>query len=450
MLVQKEKLIQLVNHDDGRVRNACSKALERFFPNSEGVVTPLLTAIQAHTGSESALTQAAMLRFFIPTGDDVKEILDLHNRLYKIKPKELPIMSTVMHLHESLLNAPFHILEIHADSLSSDPTFQKAFKRAKKLNQLCQSEPQTLRAQLESLSEQYAQEQVEDEDPMLPYLIETALFQKADQETKEQISRYLGRSNDEINIYLQESFIRLSGYLKIEASIPHLFRFLRESEPLDNAINDSITALGRIGTREVVQMGEAHYRTHKEFGTNLLEILKYIPQDYAEESAVKFLTQSEDPQLRTVAAGALCDIFSDKYKEKVLEVVRRRDYDNTIMELTEYLVPVYVYHGASIDQQEELEKSDREFREQALQSSPFYNNAKKIKQALESYAADYEQMHGDDFDDDFDDDDIDDGDLDDDSDVPVPSTRKSGDNPSPIKLPSSKIPSKKKKKKKKK
>lgn len=63
MIVQKARFIELLQHSDKRVRDCCAEALGRFFPHSEGVLSPLLKAIRAYP--TQCLSLAYHLRLFI-------------------------------------------------------------------------------------------------------------------------------------------------------------------------------------------------------------------------------------------------------------------------------------------------------------------------------------------------------------------------------------------------
>ena len=48
MIINKDRLIELLNHQDARVRNASVHALEKYFSGSYGVIEYLLKSIKRY------------------------------------------------------------------------------------------------------------------------------------------------------------------------------------------------------------------------------------------------------------------------------------------------------------------------------------------------------------------------------------------------------------------
>ncbi len=140
------------------------------------------------------------------------------------------------------------------------------------------------------------------------------------------------------------------------------------------------------------------YPVYEDLRNALAEIFSYMPYDYAEEKAIRLLREETDPGTRTFLAGALCDIFSLKSGDMIIDIIRKSQYDPSIMELLGYLIPVYVYHNKTIDNLAELESIEREFRDERYYVHPLFSRGKYSKSLEGEDAVEDEDPGASDFD----------------------------------------------------
>ncbi len=129
MLVQKEKLISLLNHKDSRVRGAAVRSLDRFFAGCSGITRHVITAIDRNP--DDCLSQAAALQYFVPDEEDIPEIVRLYNSIGK-DLKDDKNYSLRFHLDQCLLNAPFALLEKNKNILCFSKDMLGLYETAKK------------------------------------------------------------------------------------------------------------------------------------------------------------------------------------------------------------------------------------------------------------------------------------------------------------------------------
>ena len=192
---------------------------------------------------------------------------------------------------------------------------------------------------------------------------------------------YLSQETD-VNYYLEDYLVELAGNLKLVETVPYLFRILIDSAPLHIVRETCTKSLGQIGTPGVVEEIGALYQSDRELRTALSGIIEYIPYDYSEEMAIQLLKGETDPDVITFLAASLCDIFSIKSGEMIIDIIEKKQYNPTIMGLLDYLIPVYVYHNKAIDNLAELEKKACKFRDESREADPIVKLAENLKDMM--------------------------------------------------------------------
>lgn len=380
MLVEKKRLIELLYHEDERVKSAAAEALQKFFPGSGDVIEHLLKAMK--TAGEKVITLASAIEYFVPTENDLHEILRLVRESRDEKNKERYRLHRMLKMN--VMKFPVELLEKNYRALSFDKELVALYAVLKEREKLKRAEPNDLWEELVALCEQHRDKEMPAGAFSNAELLVDLLLENGEK-IKDRVISTLSRTEN-TNFHLEDFMVGMAGKLKLEETVPHLFRIFKECDSLDYVYSLCITALGQIGTREVVKEIEALYLENEDLRSGFAEILEYIPYDYSEELAGRLLLDESDMEVRTFLAGALCDIFSIKNGEKVLDIIKKRQYDSSIMELLDYLIPVYVYHNESIDGLTELEKKDREFRDERFETS-FFPHIRKAAEQLNLQAA---------------------------------------------------------------
>jgi hypothetical protein len=185
------------------------------------------------------------------------------------------------------------------------------------------------------------------------------------------------------NYLLNEYMVDLAGRLKVEQTVPYLFRILQESDFMHTVHSLCIRTLGNIGTKEVVEGINHLYYSNQSLKTSLADILKYIPDDYAEDLAIHLIKEEKDVSAKTFLACALCDIFSLKGISTIKDMIKARSYDSGITTLADELIPVYVYHNKSLDELLALEANSKKHEREQFQNDPFYQMGQELQKHLD-------------------------------------------------------------------
>lgn len=371
MLVEKKRLIELLSHEDGRVRSAAIEALENFFFGSGDVIEHLLKAIDSYKYDIGfVLELMTAMKNFIPTEEDAKKILRLYIETIKDNGDSAEVIE--LYLSDVLIDFPFQLLENNYATLSPYKDLVRIYRGAKEVEQVRSLEPEVLWEQLTERCERYYNKKMDDFDNINCKIFVESLSQKQMREKiKDNVIKYLSQTTD-VNYYLEDFLVNLAGNLKLEETVPYLFRILIDSDFMDYVYSSCIRSLGKIGTPEVVKEIGTLYGAYPNLRISLAEILKYIPYDYSEDMAIRLLQDETDPGVITFLAGSLCDIFSIKSGPMILDIIREKRYNPVAIHLLDILVPVYAYHDKTIDNLAELEKEDIPFREAALEAEPLF------------------------------------------------------------------------------
>lgn len=400
VLVEKDRLIELLYHEDQRVRKATAEALEKFFPGSDNVIEHLLKAIAAYKNEEDVWSMAVRIKYFTPTEKDLKEILGMFIEFESGTNDQSENMR--FHLGTSLLEFPFQLLEKNYSSLAFNQKLLEIYELAKNQERIKCLEPDVLWNELVELCNQHRNKKMErDDNSYCGLLVKFLSHKQKGEKIKHKVIMYLSQDTD-VNYHLELYLVELAGNLKLRETVPYLFRILIDSNFRDFVYSSSARSLGQIGTPEVVEEIASFYRSYKDLKNVLTETFKYIPYDYSEEMAIQLLKEETDPEARTFLAGSLCDIFSIKSGEMIIDTIRKKQYDPSIMSLLDYLIPVYVYHNKTIDNLAELERIDREFADEYRSTDPIARMAANFKLSRDRAAI------GDEESDTFDTDDIED------------------------------------------
>jgi HEAT repeat protein len=371
-LVEKKRLIQLLDHEDERVITAAAGALARFFPGSKNIITHLLRI--DNIDIKTKLTLLAKIKNFVPTEDDIREIIYLFTKFKDNTGLDAEILR--LHIISTLLEFPFPVLEKNFSTFAFNEELLGIYEMVKEQEEIKSLEPDVLWENLEKLCLEYHDYDVMDsEDGEYAEALVKALSEKGGL-IKHKIVMYLSQGSRN-NYSLEFCLVRLAGKLRLKETVPYLFRILTEYEPADLINESCIHTLGEIGTPEVVETIGKLYPVHEDIRGFFADILEAIPYPCAEDMAIKLIKKEHDIENKTFLADALCSIFSIKSSDVVIDIIRKKQYNPILMSLLDNLVPVYVYHGKTIDNMVELEKISKEYNDEFDSSDPFYQMIKQ-------------------------------------------------------------------------
>lgn len=98
---------------------------------------------------------------------------------------------------------------------------------------------------------------------------------------------------------------------------------------------------------------------------------------------IRYLDQETDEEIKTFLCGALCDIFSLKGAEKVLEVINNEAYDPQISHLWDYLLPVFIYHRKEIDNIEGIQEKQSAYITSIREADPLYKASQGLRETFD-------------------------------------------------------------------
>lgn len=388
MIVNKERLIELLSHQDSRVRDEVARALERFFPKTTGVTTHLLKTIDLFR--DNCLAPAARLKAFIPEEDDIPEIVSLINNT----DNQENDMSMNLHYHltMSLLTSPFNILEKNQNAFVFSKDLTQLYEMAKNMEEFKQKGLEYLWDELVSLCERCRDKIIEGNDLQHGQLITDGLLRYKDQ-IKGKVIMLLAQEKPD-NHHLQEYMIKLAGKLKLNETVKYLFRIFNEADFMDMVHGECLSSLQDIGTREVVQEIEKLYGSDQNEKNALAEILQYIPYDYSENLAIRLIKEEQDLTAKTFLACSLCDIFSVNAVDIIKDMIRVKNYDPETATLIDDLFTVYVYHDIPVEELKDLAASDAGFVKEHWNNNPGVQAAQNLRKSLETLIKKQTQEQG--------------------------------------------------------
>ena len=247
MIVNRDRLIQLLSHQDARVRDASVHALEKFFPGSPGIIEHILQSIKVFR--DDCLSLVAGIKYFTPSINDVQEIVSIINETDKHRDETS--LNIYFHLTQSFLSFPFEILTKNQNIFSFNKELAQLYEILQNRDGFKKQDPKHLWNELTGFCSQYRDKPVEGENIQYAQLLLEALSQHKDQ-IKGKIVVLLSQEKPD-NYLLHEYMVDLAGRLKLEQTVPYLFRILQESDFMHTVHSLCIRTLGNIGTKEVVE-----------------------------------------------------------------------------------------------------------------------------------------------------------------------------------------------------
>jgi hypothetical protein len=297
------------------------------------------------------------------------------------KARDEDSLSIHYHAISSFVSFPFEIVERQRELFDVNQELRKQYEILQHREEFRCRPFEELWNELEELCQQNTGKEVDHENRRYAELLDEGLARHPEQ-VKANVIAVLNEANPD-NYLLEEYLVPLAGTLKIEEAIPALFRILDETDFMYTIHQSCGEALGKIGTPQVLAGVERAYAENEELRMHLPGILEYMPYEYTEDFAIRLLEREQDIENKTFIAGSLCDIFSLKATNLIKELIETRQYEPTIISLTDHLIPIYVYHNQEVDWSQ-LEEIDKEFRDKVFKESPLYETSQQLRQALKN------------------------------------------------------------------
>jgi len=358
--------------------------LGKFYPYSEDIIEHLLNSISTY--EKDCLALAARIKYFLPTDNDIHRIINLFYETYDSEDEHSSNIN--YHIIHSLLVFPFEIIEKNHDLFIFNDELKKIYENAKFRAEIRSHDPETSWKELERICTNYNGKEFEGDDHRYAELLYDGL-KKHPEQIKHKIIMFLSQETKE-DYHMEEYMVRLAGTHKIEETIPYLFRIYNDSNFMHYIHDICIRSLGKIGTIQVVNEIERQYNLENDLRDGLACILEYIPYDFSENLLIKLLKEEKDITIKTFLANGLCDIFSIKAADLIINIIEKEQYDPTMSTLCDYLIPVYVYHNKTFDFSF-LESKEADYVKKTLENDPFYKMAEPLRKAFQNLTKETER-----------------------------------------------------------
>jgi hypothetical protein len=374
MLVTEEKLIGLLLNENKNVRDEAVSALERYFPKSRNVIKHILKAFNIY--KDDTLGLLCRIKSFLPDEADIPAILRLLAEVTNKKDENS--MSIFYHLMSGLYQFPYDLIAKHQESFGFNEYLKKNYEIITKRNQVKSQTPQILWEELSDICKRNKGNNLDDNTGQYAGLLAEGLLQYGD-EIRHKVIMSLSQATTGYHFELY--MVQIVGELKICESVPYLFRILMDSDFMDLVYNECAKALGKIGGREVVNQVELLYPKHESVRDQLASILKWIPYDYSEDLAIRLLKDEQDVVQKTFLAEALCGMFSLKAVDLIIDIIENRQYDPSIVNLSDLLAPIYEYYHQPYDLSS-LQKSGCQFFQEKMENDPLHQELTKVTNTI--------------------------------------------------------------------
>ncbi len=376
LLVNKDRLTQLLGHSDKRVRDQSARALGAFSPLSTGIIAPLIQAINKN--KNDSLSLVASIKNFIPNDKEFAQLIKLFNETCQNKDELSNNIS--WHIQQSLFCFPVELLTENRNTIKFSKNLIQYYDLAINREKIKSQNPDDLWDSLKDLCKKHKNKNFDSESSQYGELYALGLLRHKEH-IKHKVVMHLSKET-KVEYHFENYLVQLSGDLKIEESVPHLFKLLNNTDFMDIVHGKCVEALGKIGGTQVVDYIYNDW-SNEELRPEYASILGSIPFDYSEELLIRCLNHETDKSVKTYLCGALCDIFSMKGIELVLNVIKKQEYDPQIMSLFDHLFPVYIYHGITLDNAEKIAKEQDRFTKTTWEKGPLYEISKNLKNSFE-------------------------------------------------------------------
>jgi hypothetical protein len=384
MLVNRERLIELLDHENPNVRNESIKALASFFKGSSDVIAAIIKAIDKN--KDDSLSLVARIKSFIPNDDEIAELIRLFNETDPDHGDQA--MNRFLHIQESLLHFPIEVVKSNEKIIRFNEDLSHSMDVALNREKAKSQDPDYLWDTLKEICDRFKDKSLDKEASQNGWLITQGLLRHREK-IKHKIVMYLSQETD-INYHFEEFLVTLAGDLRIEECVPYLFKLLKATDFMHLVHDKCIQSLGKIGGKLVVKTIEEDWHNEK-LRSEFSSILRRIPYDYAEDLLIRCLDQETDDEIKTFLCGALCDIFSLKGAEKVLKVIKNEEYDPQISHLWDYVVPVFIYHGKEIDNIDEIQSKQDYYIKHKRESDPLYKASEGLRNTFDKIQKQHER-----------------------------------------------------------
>ena len=344
-----ETLKPYLLHEDFWVRRAVAQYFYEGWSRDEGLIPMILDASERFGFENNKLPLAFCDRFLV-TPDTFDRVLQLLSDASDDK--------IIMHLSSILSRAPIDILHKHENVIrDNQKLLENHSLRTKHRLDLMSWSGKRLWQEVQSRVLKYKHTEWSSEFDNIydEAIIETLALH--DVPNTETICRLLTTPSDDDG-WLEMFLVDLAGARRLREAVPAIMDKLRctdkdypEGAPL---------ALTRIDHPDIVQNICRSYRdeswSFQDLTASLLGEIKHVD---SEEAILRLLQEENDLETRTTLCYGLCQLFSERGVEIVLQQIRD-GYEEWIVSLEESILPVADILGITLPKAEEWRREREE------------------------------------------------------------------------------------------
>lgn len=337
-----EQIRPLVLHDDWFVRLAAVTRLARIHSRDETILLDVLSKLDGcpHHRRNSMLSRCATL----PVSEAA--LTEITKRLHSASRPALRLR-----LAEMVAGAPLVHLDAHRESLRGCGGLgEHATRRIQYRRQLASLAGEVLWEKLQkfvrqSVDARYVNEINHDyADALVDALAASNVPDTAT------LCRLLesADANSGDGGWLEIFLVDMAGCRGVREAVPILVEKLHiDADYLRERV---MVALARIGDPAAVNLiARAFPRAAWDFRLYACDALRGLHCREAEEAVLALLAEEESDDIRTLLCDVLCDLFSQRGVDVVLEEIRK-GYDTMMLTLEESLLPVIDVLGCPVPQ----------------------------------------------------------------------------------------------------
>lgn len=367
MIVDKQKLIQLLNHPTEGIKHSAASALAGFFNKEPDVLAHILHILET---SENKLIEyiglVNYLELFTIEESHLKRILQLYRTIRSIDSDELEIEVAEEELIELIYTLPLPLLEKSLGKIIDTKEFPEIDEVVKQKKQILQKTPIAMWNELSEACNRYLDAVMpDDEFHYALFLVEVLAEKKSFVE--DQVEKLL-QSQKELD-YHRTVFVL---YFLVLAKLPNYIDYvisLLKSYELDDIQHDlCMDYLITIGDKNVIEHLKNIYGNQLEIDFLVCDVLARIPTRESEDTLLRFLQQETELETKTLLGVALMEIFSKKGIAKVADLIRSKQFIPSVADLYESMTANLAYHNIPSEKYADLKELYSKALEEEMQN----------------------------------------------------------------------------------
>lgn len=254
------------------------------------------------------------------------------------------------------------IYQADLDKLKLQPSFKELIHNKLKFSTLS---TEALLKELSDFSAKNEDKCIDEFNHSYGYLIVNELAAREDLDDK-LIIEALTETEPKEFLYYECYLLNLGGKRRLSTLIPVFIKGLACEDLISE---ESMFGLVRIGTKDILDLIAKRYPNENDnFKIYASGVLENIKIEQSENTALKLLKEETDISMKTMLAGALCQLYSVEALPEIIKLIEK-GYDSSMLNLEEYAYINCIFNGLNIPEMELLKKGYDEEKDFYLAAS---------------------------------------------------------------------------------